>query len=58
MIGTKILEKLFYILYKKKIFDIQSGLRVFDTKIKKKKFIGSLQGSDTILQTLKLHVTQ
>ena len=36
MIGTKILEKLFYILYKKKIFDIQSGLRVFDIKIKKK----------------------
>ena len=36
MIGTKILEKVFYILYQKKILDIQSGLRVFNTKIKKK----------------------
>ena len=36
MIGTKILEKVFYILYQKKILDIQSGLRVFNTKIKRK----------------------
>jgi len=36
MIGTKILEKLFYLLYRKKILDIQSGMRVLKTKIKKK----------------------
>lgn len=35
-IGTKILQKLFYLLYKKKIFDIQSGLRVFKLSVSKK----------------------
>ena len=35
-IGTIILQKLFHILYKKKIFDIQSGLRVFKLSISKK----------------------
>ena len=33
-IGTQILNKLFYLLYKKKIFDIQCGLRVFNTQEK------------------------
>ena len=32
-IGTIILQKLFFFLYKKKVYDIQSGLRVFDTSI-------------------------
>ena len=32
-IGTIILQKLFFFLYKKKIYDIQSGLRVFDISI-------------------------
>ena len=31
--GTIILQKLFFFLYKKKVYDIQSGLRVFDTSI-------------------------
>ena len=34
--GTIILQRLFEILYKKKIYDIQSGLRVFDISIEKK----------------------
>ena len=34
-IGTLILQKLFFILFKKKIYDIQSGLRVFDISIEK-----------------------
>ena len=35
-IGTIILQKLFFFLYKKKVYDIQSGLRVFDTSIENK----------------------
>ncbi len=34
-IGTLILQKLFFILFKKKVYDIQSGLRVFDISIEK-----------------------
>ena len=32
-VGTIILQKLFFFLYKKKVYDIQSGLRVFDISI-------------------------
>ncbi len=35
-IGTIILQKLFFFLYQKKIYDIQSGLRVFDISIENK----------------------
>ena len=35
-IGTKVLEFFFYILFKKKIYDIQSGLRVLKVSILKK----------------------
>lgn len=35
-IGTKILQKIFFILYGEKLFDIQSGLRVFNISIEKK----------------------
>tara|TARA_A100001388_G_C28769628_1_gene503017 strand:+ start:2080 stop:2754 length:675 start_codon:yes stop_codon:yes gene_type:complete len=34
--GTIVLQRLFQILYQKKIYDIQSGLRVFDISIEKK----------------------
>ena len=34
-VGTMILQKLFFFLYKKKVYDIQSGLRVFDISIEK-----------------------
>ncbi len=34
-VGTIILQKLFFFLYKKKVYDIQSGLRVFDISIEK-----------------------
>jgi len=34
-IGTKILNKIFMLLYKEKILDIQCGLRAFNTKEKK-----------------------
>ena len=34
--GTIILQKLFFFLYHKRIYDIQSGLRVFDTSIEDK----------------------
>lgn len=35
-IGTKILQKFFSLLYYKKLFDIQSGLRIFEISIEKK----------------------
>ena len=35
-IGTVILQFVFFLIYQKKIFDIQSGLRVFNTSITKK----------------------
>ena len=35
-LGTIILQKLFFFLYQKKIYDIQSGLRVFNTSIENK----------------------
>ena len=35
-VGTIILQKLFKILYKKNIFDIQSGLRIFEISIANK----------------------
>tara|TARA_B100000989_G_C19495486_1_gene451808 strand:+ start:475 stop:1149 length:675 start_codon:yes stop_codon:yes gene_type:complete len=35
-IGTIILQRLFSLVYKKKLFDIQSGLRIFDTSIESK----------------------
>ncbi len=34
-VGTIILQKLFFFLYHKRIYDIQSGLRVFDTSIER-----------------------
>ena len=34
-VGTKILNKIFLILYRKKILDIQCGLRAFNTRDKK-----------------------
>ena len=34
--GTIILQKLFFFLYQKKIYDIQSGLRIFDISIENK----------------------
>ena len=34
--GTIILQKLFYLIYKKKIFDVQSGLRIFKISIENK----------------------
>jgi len=35
-IGTVLLQKIFYFLYRKKILDIQSGLRVFKLSVHKK----------------------
>ena len=35
-IGTIILQNLFLLIYQKKLFDIQSGLRVFDLSVEKK----------------------
>ena len=35
-IGTKILQNFFSLLYYKKLFDIQSGLRIFEISIEKK----------------------
>ena len=32
-LGTIILQKLFFFLYRKKVYDIQSGLRIFDISI-------------------------
>ena len=31
-LGTEILNKIFYLFYKKKVLDIQCGLRVFNTE--------------------------